>query len=81
MVKKIKLGFVGHGLRGYLIKHCAKMADVEPDLVIGDFDSSNADNFDSYFLGIVTIFYTILSLRKSLPIILTLFAMLNNLSA
>ena len=29
MRKKIRLGFVGHGLRGYLIKHCAKMADVD----------------------------------------------------
>ena len=29
MGKKIKLGFIGHGLRGYLIKFCAKMADVD----------------------------------------------------
>lgn len=29
MVQKIKLGFVGYGLRGYLINFCAKMADVD----------------------------------------------------
>ncbi|MBQ6895226.1 MAG: Gfo/Idh/MocA family oxidoreductase [Clostridia bacterium] len=30
MSKKVKLGFIGHGLRGYhLIKLCAKMADVD----------------------------------------------------
>lgn len=29
MKHKIKVGFIGHGLRGYLIKFCAKMADVD----------------------------------------------------
>jgi len=29
MLKKIRVGFIGHGLRGYLIRHCAKMADVD----------------------------------------------------
>ena len=29
MKKKIRVGFIGHGLRGYLIKYCAKMADVD----------------------------------------------------
>lgn len=29
MKQKIRVGFIGHGLRGYLIKTCARMADVD----------------------------------------------------
>lgn len=29
MKQKIRVGFIGHGLRGYLIKFCARMADVD----------------------------------------------------
>ena len=29
MKEKIKIGFIGHGLRGYLINICLKMSDVE----------------------------------------------------
>lgn len=29
MSEKLRVGFIGHGLRGYLIRFCAKMADVD----------------------------------------------------
>ena len=41
-MKKLRVGFIGHGLRGYLIKFCAKMADVDLCAVC-DIHSDRAD--------------------------------------